>query len=608
MPAAMDGSASTIASPTEAPADGRQGRGDGEQETPPRRQRRLGPVASVGSWWLTLALAIVVLPIVVATARALASGWLPLGDNGILLVRARDVGTSHHPLLGSWTSASVGAGEDVNNPGPLYSDLIALPIKLLGPWVGLAGGVMLVNSAAVVFAVVVAARLAGRLTMLSVAAAIAALEWSMGSELLFDVWQPNALVMPALALAIACWGLATGRLWFLPVAVGIGSLLVQTHLSYVYLVAIAGLGAGVMALGQLRTESRTPGEPEPWRRARRPALASVAVAGLAWLQPLIQQFTASRDGNLSNLLDVAQRDTDRLGPGLGLRLLADVQAVPPFWGRPSYSEAIPWAHLESGGPVAVVSLGSAVVAVCLLVTLLVVAFRLNRAASRSALTAMVGIALVLLLGSWVSSTLMPVGIGGHLLPHQMRWLWAVGAFVGASLLATACASVARGRHGSRPWLAGLVAAVGIVAAAAAVPTHVAISGPAADRDALPFAKELAAGLERLDRRGPVLFDTSTLVFAEPYSGLMFAQLQDRGIPFYFEDEVWVRQLGESRRYDDNATTRIWLRSGPGVVPPDELPPGVEEVVSVSAPPDEEGVSSARRVALYAAPVEQRPEA
>jgi hypothetical protein len=253
-------------------------------------------------------------------------------------------------------------------------------------------------------------------------------------------------------------------------------------------------------------------------------------------------------------------------------------------------------------------LGAAVVAVCLLVTLLVVAVWINRAMRPVALTAMVATSLVLLFGSWVSLTLMPVGIAGFLVPHQMRWLWAVGAFVGASLLATVLTGVAAHRRRPHaPWLAGLVAAVGVVAAIAALPTHVAISGPAADRDALPFAKELAAGLEKLDGRGPVLFDTSTLVFAEPYSGLMFAQLDDRGIPFYFEDEVWVRQLGESRRYDGNAATRIWLRSGPGVVPPEELPPGVEEVVSVSAPSDDEGVSTRRSVALYAAPVEQRPE-
>ena len=71
-----------------------------------------------------------------ATVRALARGWQPLGDNGILLVRARDVGTAHHPLLGPWTSASQLLDMDVNNPGPLYFDLLALPVRLLGPWVG----------------------------------------------------------------------------------------------------------------------------------------------------------------------------------------------------------------------------------------------------------------------------------------------------------------------------------------------------------------------------------------------------------------------------------------------------------------------------------------
>jgi hypothetical protein len=67
----------------------------------------------------------VVLPIVVAVVRALVHGWFPIGDAALLAIRAYDVGTSHNPLLGSWTSASFALGIDVNNPGPLYPDLLA---------------------------------------------------------------------------------------------------------------------------------------------------------------------------------------------------------------------------------------------------------------------------------------------------------------------------------------------------------------------------------------------------------------------------------------------------------------------------------------------------
>ena len=56
---------------------------------PPRHQ----------AWWpVAAALLVANAPIVVATVRALLRGWQPLGDNGILLVRAMDVGTRHNPL------------------------------------------------------------------------------------------------------------------------------------------------------------------------------------------------------------------------------------------------------------------------------------------------------------------------------------------------------------------------------------------------------------------------------------------------------------------------------------------------------------------------------
>src|SRR3954454_1290958 len=77
------------------------------------------------SGWRWAARAAVVLPIVVAVVRALAHDWFPIGDAALLAIRAYDVGTPDHPLLGSWTSASFALGINVNNPGPLYPDVLA---------------------------------------------------------------------------------------------------------------------------------------------------------------------------------------------------------------------------------------------------------------------------------------------------------------------------------------------------------------------------------------------------------------------------------------------------------------------------------------------------
>ena len=73
-----------------------------------------------------------VLPIVVAAVRAIVQHWRPIGDNALVALRAHDVLTSHQPLLGTWSSASLEAGTNLNHPGPLLFESVALPVKLLG--------------------------------------------------------------------------------------------------------------------------------------------------------------------------------------------------------------------------------------------------------------------------------------------------------------------------------------------------------------------------------------------------------------------------------------------------------------------------------------------
>ena len=203
--------------------------------------------------WLVGSLLIVITPIVVAAVRAVASGYRPVGDDGLLLVRIRDVGTSHTPLLGSWTSASLSGKVNFNNPGPIYFDLVAPAVKVLGPWAGLVIGAMLVNAAAAVVSIVVAERVAGRAGLIAATATVAALEWTLGSAVLIDVWQPNALVLPAFAYVVCLWALASGWRWALPFVVGLASLLIQTHVGYTYLVALSLVGVVALCVWQERT-------------------------------------------------------------------------------------------------------------------------------------------------------------------------------------------------------------------------------------------------------------------------------------------------------------------------------------------------------------------
>ena len=57
-------------------------------------------------------------PIVVATVRAIRRDWIPVGDDAFFVIRPRDVFNQHRPLLGTWTSASTNAsGSTSTIPG-----------------------------------------------------------------------------------------------------------------------------------------------------------------------------------------------------------------------------------------------------------------------------------------------------------------------------------------------------------------------------------------------------------------------------------------------------------------------------------------------------------
>ena len=139
----------------------------------------------------------------------------------------------------------------VNHPGPLYFDVLAVPARLFEPGAGVVLGVALVNALCRRYRSLrpPAAAALGTIAM----ATTAALCGAMGSELLFEPWGPHAVLLLFLFFLVLVWSMTCGDLLALPFAAGVGSLVVQTHLSYVIIVPLLG------AWGDLR----------PRRRARR---------------------------------------------------------------------------------------------------------------------------------------------------------------------------------------------------------------------------------------------------------------------------------------------------------------------------------------------------
>lgn len=522
---------------------------------------------------LAVLLAAVNVPIVVATVRALARGWQPLGDDGILLVRARDVGTGHHPLLGSWTSASMVVGEDLNNPGPLYFDALALPVRLLGPWVGLAVGVMLVNMAASSLAVVAARRIHGVEAMVAVAVGVVGLQFAMGSELLFDVWQPNALVLPFFAFLVVVTALAAGDLVMLPWAVGLASLIVQTHMSFAPLV-------GLLTVVAMATAVRAGPRSDRWARWRRPVAWAGAIAVLAWSQPVVEQVAGPGEGNLGRIMGAAgSGEAETIGWARATRLVAEVGVTGPWFDRDTYAAPV----------VATTDLGSAMngvvrgaVALPLLALLAaglaaatVWAWRTRRPGP----AVLLGMAALAYAGAWLALAVSPLNVVG-LAAHQLRLLWPVAALASAAALTALLSALGRRAAVAAPLLVAGTVLVGLVGVLDERRYDERALGPVSDAAALPAAQQLLSGLDALDGRGTVLYDPSGLMFAEPYSGLTFAELQDRGIPFVFDDEGFIRQFGEGRRHDGSADLRMWQVHGEAAR---TVPTGAERIGYAEGP-------------------------
>src|SRR5262249_815546 len=156
----------------------------------------------------------------VATIRALHRGWIPVGDDALFQIRSRDVFGHHVPLLGTWSSGSVSAHINLNHPGPLLFDLLAVPVQLFGGTAGVAVRGAPLDILAVVGVALFAHRRGGPLLGAVSMAAVAALAWAMGSELLFEPWPPHSLLIPFLLFLVLVWSIACGDLLAIPVAAG----------------------------------------------------------------------------------------------------------------------------------------------------------------------------------------------------------------------------------------------------------------------------------------------------------------------------------------------------------------------------------------------------
>ncbi len=510
------------------------------------------------------------LPILVATIRALHNHWLAVGDNALFELRARDVFSHHFPLLGTWTSASQEAGLQLNNPGPLFFDLLAIPTKLFND-AGLACAVAAINIASIVGIALVAFRRGGVVPATAATFMAGGLSWTMGSELLFDPWQPHSMLIPFLFFLVLAWSLTCGDIWMLPFAVGVASLVLETHLSYAVLVPIISVWA-IGALAWTYWERRRD-DPDGWPAVRhglrRPIIVSAVVGLVAWAPAIVEQLQHGRDGNLALLVRSIGAAKAKVGFSLGTRVVASVLSSPPLWFRPSFGQSfLPDANTAAvaGVPAASVDVPSAARAVASLAVLLVLLVLCVWWAKRNKdrPTAMAAAtAIVLVIGSLFTAGTLPESSFG-IAPHHFRWLWPVGLFITFALVLTVARWVASTWVGVRAVAVALTAATAVLGVLN-LPYYNQNAGPSADAASIPAVHDILSQLGALDGKHKLLLDVHNLRFAEPWDVAITNGLDRRGHEVVVDDPGMIRQFGPARAFDGHADGTIVIEEGDNAV-------------------------------------------
>jgi hypothetical protein len=514
--------------PDEATGDGRRPSGEGAD----RLTERLCGAA----------LAVTLVPLAVAAVRAVARGWVPVGDAATIGIRARDVlGGGELPLLGPSTTSSWTSGIYQNHPGPLFYDALAVPAALFRGPAGLVVGTVLIEAVAILGIFVLARRLGGPSFGLLALAMTAVLCWSMGSAVLVEPWPPNTLLLPVVCLVLLAWSVAVGDVACLPWLAGVASFVIQTNMSYGVLVPL------LVAYACVELVRRRGG----LASFRRTAWVTAAVVAVLWIQPLVEQVAGRGEGNLSRIVRGLGEGPMTLNWRTSVQSVADVVALPPWWARPSFADSFRFGLAANPLP----PLGLALLALALVAGLLVwcrrQALRDGDDVSAAGLTT----AAVLLVASVVTANQTPT-TGQGTVAYQLRWLWPVALGVWLAVAGFGLRRVARRPAARR--VPVLLFGVTVVVSLLNLPwTN---QGSTAPEPTAAVARDVVRAIERAELEGSLLVETDEGIW-DPYSEAVLFALQDEGVDVVVHDRIGYRMLGDSRRWDGHNADALVRVSG-----------------------------------------------
>ena len=510
------------------------------------------PVARRNLILARVSLAAALTPVAVAAFRAVAGGWVPVGESALVAVRARDVlaGASGGgvPLVGPWADTSAQLGIDVYHPGPLLYDVLAVPVRVAGA-PGLVAATALINALAIAGIFTVTRRVAGSTMAALAMALVTVLCWVTGTAALVEPGYPGTVVLPFVLFLVLTWAVLCGEVWCLPVAVAVGALVGGTDLRVALFVPV------LLAVGALSVAHATWGLPvRRWGRPAAVLAAAGVVAVVCLAQPVAEELSGDGGGNVIHLWEGAAERTSTLDIGTSARVLARVVALPPWWVRPWHADDLGVGPGGTPGP-------HLVLAVVALVGITVQAgLRLRDARRRDdritasgLLVALVSAALAL-----VTVELLPTTRFGTAVP-QLRWLWGVGVFVSLVLFVSGIQDLPTPR-GGRWWPASLAAGACILVAVATLPAT--DRGAVATTAAHVAAEDITRELARADLRGPLLVVCDEQLL-DPYCEAVMAELSLGGVPFVVDDPDRVAAVGDGRRpaRDEDVTGTLTVAAG-----------------------------------------------
>lgn len=277
-----------------------------------------------------IALLLVLVPMVAAMANH--GRWEPQGDDALIELRARDVGTGRTPLVGQpSTSGTYGVQADnVAHPGPLGFVVLSPTTRLLGPVTGTLLAAAAVSAVSMLAVAWLLFRQLGPRGGMAGAVLVALAAFSAGAAGLVDPLSSNFGRMPLLAAAVGVWALVCGDLRVAPLTVGFWSFAAQQHLSVLPAAAVLA-AAGALAVGWWIWRA-----PAGERRAALAWTGGAVLIGLALWSPVLYQELTGDPGNLTALSQYSgDSEREDLGPRSAVSQVANALGPRPFLGRSS---------------------------------------------------------------------------------------------------------------------------------------------------------------------------------------------------------------------------------------------------------------------------------